>query len=396
MWQKSRFTHGKQFGGKSSGRSFNRPKGRAESTIHPSKFIKKAVLSEAEEIFIPKISFADLPIDARLKNNIIKKGYKDPTPIQDGTILPLLEGKDVIGIANTGTGKTAAFLIPLIEKILKNDKEDSLIIVPTRELAQQIQQELRSFTYGLPVYSSLCIGGTSIRNQIYELKRNPHIVIGTPGRLKDLIERNVLRMSFFHSIVLDEVDRMVDMGFIKDIKYLISLLPEQRQSLFFSATVSPDIKGIIESFLKDPVRVSVASSVTSDNVDQDIVRVEAGAYKVDILEKLLKKEEFDKVLIFARTKYRVDDLANAMFKKGFKVSSIHGDKPQNKRQQAIRFFKEGVVDILIATDVAARGIDIPNITHVINYDQPATYEDYIHRIGRTGRSNQKGHALTFV
>jgi superfamily II DNA/RNA helicase len=238
MWQKSRFTHGKQFGGKSSGRSFNRPKGRAESTIHPSKFIKKAVVSEAEEIFIPKISFADLPIDARLKNNIIKKGYKDPTPIQDGTILPLLEGKDVIGIANTGTGKTAAFLIPLIEKILKNDKEDSLIIVPTRELAQQIQQELRSFTYGLPVYSSLCIGGTSIRNQIYELKRNPHIVIGTPGRLKDLIERNVLRMSFFHSIVLDEVDRMVDIGFIRDIQNLISLLPSNRHSLFLTATIT--------------------------------------------------------------------------------------------------------------------------------------------------------------
>jgi superfamily II DNA/RNA helicase len=359
-------------------------------------FIKKAVAQKEQAVFIPKINFADLPIDVRLKNNIIKRGYKVPTPIQDGTILHILEGKDVIGMANTGTGKTAAFLIPLIEKILKNNQQKGLIIVPTRELALQIQQELRSFTPGMPVYSTICIGGAPMRNQIQELRRNPHIVIGTPGRLKDLIERRILNMSGFNTIVLDEVDRMVDMGFIRDIRYLISLLPQERQSLFFSATVSKEIRVIIDTFVKNPVTISVVGAPTSDNVEQNIVRVENGAYKIDVLGNLLKKEEFNKVLVFVRTKYRVDDVATAMFKKGFKVTSIHGDKPQNKRQQAIRHFKEGVVNVLVATDVAARGIDIPDITHVINYDAPATYDDYVHRIGRTGRSNQTGTALTFV
>lgn len=389
MWQKTRFSYN------SSNRSSSK-RNRNESTIPHHKFIKKAVSSQLESIFTPKIAFADLPIDIRLKNNIVKRGYELPTPIQDGTILHILEGKDVIGMANTGTGKTAAFLIPLLEKILKNDKESGLIIVPTRELAQQIQQELRYFSHSLQIYSSLCIGGAPIRNQIYELRRNPHIVIGTPGRLKDLIERNILDMSIFQTIILDEVDRMVDMGFIRDIKYLISLLPEKRQSLFFSATITSDLKAIINTFLKDPITVSVVTGSTAENIEQDIVKVGNSEYKADVLEKLLKKEDFNKVLVFARTKYRVDDLALAMFKKGFKVTSIHGDKPQQKRQQAIRLFKEGVVNILVATDVAARGIDIPNISHVINYDQPATYEDYIHRIGRTGRSNQKGIALTFV
>lgn len=348
-----------------------------------------------EENFIPKLKFAELPIQERLKQNIIRHKYATPTPIQDGAILPILSGKDVIGIADTGTGKTAAFLIPLIEKILKNDAENVLIIAPTRELAQQIQTELRAFTYDLRIYSTLCIGGSNIRNQISEIKRDPHFIIGTPGRLKDLIERKILFLNRFNTIVLDEVDRMVDMGFINDIKYLISLLPAKRQSLFFSATVSNQIKEIINSFLTNPVTISVKKNQHSEHIHQDVVRLN-GEYKINVLTKLLKKEEFKKVLIFGRTKMGVEKLSVSLYQQGFKVASIHGDKPQFKRQQALRMFKENVVNILVATDVAARGIDVPNITHVINYDQPASYEDYIHRIGRTGRANQAGHALTFV
>ncbi len=202
-------------------------------------------------------------------------------------------------------------------------------------------------------------------------------------------------MNRFNTIVLDEVDRMVDMGFIQDIKYLISLLPAKRQSLFFSATVSEQIKGIIKSFLTNPITISVKTNMSSEHIHQDVVRLN-GAFKIDVLTELLKKEEFKKVLIFGRTKMGVEKLSVSLFQKGFKVASIHGDKPQFKRQQALRLFKEDVVNILVATDVAARGIDVPNITHVINYDQPSTYEDYIHRIGRTGRANQAGHALTFV
>lgn len=381
------------------GRSrFSRNRNRTQSLgIHESHYVKKAMLKNTEqETFTPKLKFAELPVHDRLKQNIITHGYLKPTPIQDGAIMPILEGKDVIGIADTGTGKTAAFLIPIIEKIIKNDNESVLIIAPTRELAQQIQTEFRSFTQGMRIYSCLCIGGSYIRNQIHEIRRNPHVIIGTPGRLKDLIERKALNLSVFNTIILDEVDRMLDMGFIQDIKYLISLLPPKRQSLFFSATVSNPIKTIIQSFLTDPITIAMKKREGSEHINQDIVRVENGAYKIDVLTELLKKEDFKKVMIFGRTKLGVEKLSKSLYQKGFRVASIHGDKPQFQRKEALRLFKEGKVNILVATDVAARGIDVPNITHVINYDQPATYEDYIHRIGRTGRANQVGHALTFV
>lgn len=392
----------KSFRSRSSRFSNNKPrffqKKRVPSNgIHESQYIRKAKATiQSVADYTPKLNFLDLPIQQVLKDNIIRRGYAKPTPIQDSAILPIIEGKDVIGIAETGTGKTAAFLIPIIEKILKNDDENILIIAPTRELAQQIQTELRGFTQGIRIYSTLCIGGSYIRNQINEVRRNPHIIIGTPGRLKDLIERKVLFMERFNTIILDEVDRMVDMGFIQDIKYLISLLPPKRQSLFFSATVSPQVKQILQSFVVDPVTVSVKKQDTSDTINQDIVRVQNGAFKIDVLTELLKKEQFKKVIIFGRTKAGVEKLSVSLFKRGFKVASIHGDKPQFKRREALRLFKEGVVNILVATDVAARGIDVPNITHVINYDQPSSYEDYVHRIGRTGRANQIGHALTFV
>jgi ATP-dependent RNA helicase RhlE len=374
----------------------NRRNGPPVKTIHESHFIKKAAPVVPSESFVPKTRFNDLPINSLLKNNIAGRGFAIPTPIQDVAISPILEGRDVIGIANTGTGKTGAFLIPIIEKLMKQHTEKALIVVPTRELGLQIREELRLLAIGTGIYSSICIGGTNMNMQMQELRKNPQIVIGTPGRLIDLIKRKTLHLSTFNTVVLDEVDRMVDMGFIQDVRYLVALLPTNRQSLFFSATISPNINVIIQSFLRDPLTVSVKSGTTSANVEQNIIRVQSNEYKINVLENLLKKEEFKKVLIFGRTKRGVDKLSTSLYQKGFKVGSIHGNKPQSKRQQAIRLFKEGVVKVLVATDVAARGIDIPNITHVINYDQPATYDDYVHRIGRTGRGEQKGIALTFV
>ncbi len=364
--------------------------------IDESKFIRKGATQEQVDSFVPKFSFNDLKISKILKNNILKKGYSNPTPIQDAAIPHVLEGKDVVGIANTGTGKTAAFLVPLIEKVSKNRQEQILIIGPTRELALQIRDELRSLTQGINAYAAVCTGGSPIRAQSYELSRNPQFIIGTPGRLKDMIERRQIHMDRINTIVLDEVDRMLDMGFVHEIKALIAMLPQKRQSLFFSATVSPTIQQLINTFAKDPVIVSVKTRDTTANVDQDVVRVQGGAVKMEVLEELLKKEDFKKVLIFGKTKHGVERLSISLFKKGFKVASIHGDKAQSQRNHAIRLFKENVVKILVATDVASRGIDIDDISHVINFDQPNTYEDYIHRIGRTGRGNKRGVALTFV
>ncbi len=362
-----------------------------------SRFIRKAAVSETPvTVFVPKIQFHHLTVNDILKKNIVQKKYVTPTPIQDAAIPYILEGKDVIGIANTGTGKTAAFLIPLINKVYLNKLEKVFIVVPTRELAMQIRDEFRSLANGLNTYITLCIGGSFIRQQIFELKRNPHFVIGTPGRLKDLIRQKALNLSGFTTFVLDEVDRMLDMGFIEDIKFLISHLPATRQSLFFSATISPQINSIIASFLKNPVTVSVKSQDNSELVEQDIVRIPRGTHKLVVLESLLKRPELKKVLVFGRTKYGVERLSRDLFQKGFKVSSIHGDKPQSQRTKAVRLFKDNAVNILVATDVAARGLDIADITHVINYDPPATYDDYVHRIGRTGRANKKGVALTFV
>lgn len=317
------------------------------------------------------------------------------TPIQVAAIPAVRDGKDVIGIANTGTGKTAAFLIPLVERILKDRTYRALIITPTRELALQIQDELKSFSLGMPIYNAFCIGKSSMYTQIRSLQRNPHVVIGTPGRLKDLIERKALRLSTFRMVVLDEADQMLDMGFIHDVRHIISFLSPERQSLFFSATVSPAINTLIASFVKNPVTVSVKKHETVAHIKQEVVRAKNGS-KIGTLKDLLQQDEFKKVLVFGRTKRGVDRISRELYQHGLRVGSIHGDKPQMQRQKALRMFKEDVVNILIATDVAARGLDIANVTHVINYDVPETYEDYIHRIGRTGRANHAGTAITLV
>jgi len=381
-------------------RRFNRFSrfGKQPSTQTVHSYIQKASLqsqanSEEKDI---TTQFSGLAISEKLKQNIVNRGYTILTPIQDKAIPAVLAKKDIIGIANTGTGKTAVFLVPLIEFIMKEPSYRALIITPTRELAVQIRDELQQFSRSMPIYSTICIGKSSMGNQIFSLKRNPHVVIGTPGRLKDLIERKVLKLSMFNMIVLDEVDRMLDMGFLPDVKHIISFLPKERQSLFFSATVSAQINNLIQSFVVNPVTISVKTSETVSEIRQDVVYVKNGETKSNILNKLLESDDFKKVLVFGRTKMGVEKISRELYQKGFKVVSIHGDKPQFQRQRAIRMFKDDVVNILVATDVAARGLDISNITHVINYDAPSTYEDYIHRIGRTGRANNSGTALTFI
>jgi len=340
--------------------------------------------------------FADFEVGHRLKENIAAKGYVTPTPIQDRAIPELLAGNDLIGIANTGTGKTAAFLIPFIEKTVKNHKEKTLIIAPTRELAEQINLELKDFSKGFPIYSTLAVGGINIRPQINSLRRGSSFVIGTPGRLTDLAKRKCLNMGEFSNVVLDEADRMFDMGFIADVRRIFSELPKERQTVLFSATFPKEVESLVSSFLENPVTVKTKTGDTADNIDQDVVRFNHREEKMDILHDLLIKTEFKKVLIFGETKRGVQGIHRDLAARGFKTASIHGDKTQNERRTALKLFKEEKINILVATDVAARGIDVPDVSHVINYDIPHTYEDYVHRIGRTGRAEHKGTALTFV
>ena len=345
----------------------------------------------------PEISnFEQFEISQALKNNISNHGYITPTPIQAQAINPILQGKDVIGLASTGTGKTAAFLIPLINKLFIHRDQKALIIVPTRELALQIQDEFRNLAWDMKIFSAFVIGGTNITRQIRDLNRSPQVVIATPGRLKDLVERKAVFLQDYSNIVLDEVDLMVDIGFIRDIKFFISLMPKVRQSLFFSATISHKIQEILQSFVLDPVTISLKTQVTSENVTQDVIKVINPAKKLDQLHDLLIKDGFNKVLIFGRTKHGVEKLNKELGFRGFKVGAIHGNKKQSQRQRVLQSFKENQIKILLATDVASRGLDIDNVSHVINYDLPQTYEDYIHRIGRTGRAGKTGFALTFI
>lgn len=385
-----------RYNGKRMYRAAPRPRKQRSLPNDPSLFIRKATLDEALNEEPTHKSFQEFDLASNLQTNIINKGYAVPTPIQDQAIQPILDGRDIIGLASTGTGKTAAFLIPLIQKIHLDNDQGALIIVPTRELAIQIHDELREFSKGMNLSFSLIIGGANINRQIQEAKRCPHFVIGTPGRLRDLIERNVLYLDDYTNIVLDEVDLMVDIGFIDDVRYFISLMPAARQSLFFSATIPPKVQTVLQAFVNSPVTVSVKKQDTSENVDQDVIKVKAHCKKVDQLHDLLIQDGFDKVLIFGRTKHGIEKLYRELELRGFKVGAIHGNKTQGARQRVLNSFKQDNIQILLATDVASRGLDIENVTHVINYELPETYDDYIHRIGRTGRANKRGVALTFI
>lgn len=360
-----------------------------------SVFTQKAMAAQAQVTYLPKNIFTDFGFSASLLKNIADRGYITPTPIQDQAITALMEGRDLVGVANTGSGKTGAFLLPLIEKVSRNRSQKVLIVAPTRELAVQINDEFRQLSRQMGLYSAVCIGGLPMGYQIRELSRRPNFVIGTPGRLRDLEQQRAINFSEFTAIVLDEVDRMLDMGFIIDIKYLVSRLPKVRQSLGFSATMPDDIRALMSQFLQNPITVSVPSASGSLNIDQDVIRTN-GRPKADVLHDLLIKKGFDKVLVFGRTKHGIDRLSKDLTARGFRVAAIHGNKNQSQRQRALNEFKQNRLKVLLATDIASRGLDIDDVTHVINFDLPESYEDYIHRIGRTARAGKSGIALTFI
>ncbi len=392
----TKFSKGGSFGRRKSFGNKRKYNNKKKSGFDIASFINRAVVAtETVKHFVPDNSFGDFAIDNRIKEILNSRGYENPTPIQDKVIPHILKGEDVVGLANTGTGKTAAFLIPLINKLLQNRKQKVLILAPTRELAIQIDEEFKIFSDKLHLYSAVCVGGINIGGQIRKLKASNHFIIGTPGRIIDLIKRGKLDLASVRNIVLDEADRMLDMGFINDIRYIIEQVPEERQSLCFSATMAPDIERLIKDFLIEPVKISVKTVGAAKNIEQDIVRIN-GRDKVDVLEDYLKKDDFKKVIVFGRTKHGVSKLSTTLNKRGLNTESIHGNKTHIQRQKALNRFKEGQVTALIATDVAARGLDITNVTHVINFELPENYDDYIHRIGRTGRGKNKGKALTFI
>jgi len=383
---KSRNNQGRHTGGNNKRRKGER--------IDVSRFIKTADQSVSERTIITN-KFSDFALCPEIKKNLAFKNFETPTPIQDQAIKHIIDGRDLIGLASTGTGKTAAFLLPLIDKVYKNHAEKVLIIAPTRELALQIEVEFRSFSYDMKIFSAACVGGMPIFKQIRNLKRNPNFVIGTPGRLKDLSDRGIIKYETFKNIVLDEVDRMLDMGFVDEIKEILNKLPAGRQSLFFSATMPPKIQQLIRDFSQNPITIEVSKGETAKNVDQNIVRVIDKESKFTQLKELLVANN-QKVLIFSETKRDVERLAKNLANEGYKAESIHGDKRQSQRQRALSMFRNDDINILVATDVAARGLDIKDISLVINYTIPQTYDDYVHRIGRTGRGESMGKALTFV
>lgn len=340
--------------------------------------------------------FHDFALDDFLITNIDKKGYEMPTEIQEKTLEAIMEGKDMLGLANTGSGKTAAFLIPIIHRMLSGVKSRLLIMTPTRELADQIQTEFKWIAAGTFLRSVVVVGGANARNQIMDIKRGVHCIVATPGRLKDLYDRGVIDFSDYGHVVLDEFDRMLDMGFINDIKEIMAMLPEDKQTVLFSATMSRDIERHVHSFLKEPVQVTIKSEPVGSRVSQEVVFYTTGLDKKKKLHDILEKDKEGKYLIFTKTKREADRVSDDLRDLGASVDALHGDKSQNLRQRITNNFRTNKIRILIATDVAARGLDIPDVSHVINFDEPATREDYVHRIGRTARAGKQGTAYTFV
>lgn len=387
-------------GNRSGGRSFSRGSsrsggGRKQPTFDPSQFINKNPVEITEVAYEPTHTFSDFGLHADIAATVAKQGITSPSPIQDQVIPLILEGKDVIGLAETGTGKTAAFLLPLIQKTLTQKNQQTLILTPTRELALQAESEFRKFGTGFKLYATSCVGGTSIRPQIRALQRNNHFIIGTPGRILDLIDRGNLRPERITNVVLDEADRMLDMGFIHDMRKILSDVTKDRQTLFFSATMTEEAKKLVNDFMRSPVSVSVKKKDVTNSIAQDVITFEH-AHKFDTLLALLSKEDLKRVIIFGSMKHSVEKLSKELCQEGIKAESIHGNKSHGQRQRSLSAFKSGNARVLVATDVAARGIHVDNVTHVINYDLPNTFEDYVHRIGRTGRGIHKGQALTFV
>jgi ATP-dependent RNA helicase RhlE len=360
-------------------------------------WLVKQSQSDTHKEFKPTLSIQDLPVHESIVSNLIRKGYQLPTEIQEKSIGPILNGKDIMGLAQTGSGKTGAFLIPLAHSLLgKGPTFQILVITPTRELAVQIEEEFRSITLGLRLFSECLIGGTSVRRDIMKLKRPYHIIVGTPGRINDMVRQGAVDMHRFSVLVLDEFDRLLDMGFAPDILQIVEGMHNRRQTILYSATENKTQKALIGKLLKSPVEVRAANGGSACNhIEQEVIKVTNGESKLDILLNLFKDPSCEKVLIFDDTKRGVTRICKDLRKAGIKADEIHGDKSQNYRINALEAFRNKRIRVLVATDVAARGLDIANVSHVINYQPPRCFENYLHRIGRTGRAGKSGKAYTF-
>ncbi len=343
------------------------------------------------------MSFEQFSFDPRINAGIKAAGFETPTPIQEQAIPPILAGRDVLGLAQTGTGKTAAFMLPILQRLTTGPlkRPRALIIAPTRELAEQINEATRDLGGKTRARSITVYGGVSKNAQIKALRRGAEIVVACPGRLLDVIGDGAIDLSGIEVLVLDEADRMCDMGFLPDIRRILRHLPKERQTLFFSATMPDDIRTLSNEILNDPVTVQIGMIAPAETVEHALYPI-ADKHKKGLLMEMLKQTATGRVLVFTRTKHRARSLALALDKQGYNVIALQGNMAQNKRQQAINGFRNGKYDILVATDIAARGIDVTDISHVINYDMPDTVDAYTHRIGRTGRAEQSGEAYTFA
>ncbi len=349
------------------------------------------------------MSFQKLGLSSELLNAISEQGYTTPTPVQKQAIPHILNGKDVLAGAQTGTGKTAGFTLPLLQRLMENFNPHqnprrirALVLVPTRELAAQVLESIQTYGKHLPLTAEMIVGGASINMQIRQLRHGCDIIVATTGRLCDHMHERQINLSSVEILVLDEADRMLDMGFLPDIKRIMGNLPRQRQSLLFSATYSAQIKALASQLLQNPVAVEVAKpNVTAENVSELVYGI-AKEHKRELLSYLIGSNNWQQVLVFVRTKHGADRLEKQLITDGIRSAALHGDKTQGARTKALDFFKTGKVSVLVATDIAARGLDIDNLPHVVNYDLPQVPEDYIHRIGRTGRAGSNGSAISLV
>jgi ATP-dependent RNA helicase DeaD len=342
-------------------------------------------------------TFADFGLEEKVLKAITELGFEEPTPVQAMTIPLAMEGRDLIGQAQTGTGKTAAFGVPLINKIPTTENRIvALIMTPTRELAIQVADEISKLSKFKGIRSLPIYGGQDIVRQIRALKQKPQIIIGTPGRLLDHINRKTIKLDDVKTVILDEADEMLDMGFMEDIQSILRLVPAERHTMLFSATMPPNIQRLAQQFLQNPEHVAVAAKhMTAPLISQSYIEVHE-RQKFDALSRLLDMESPELAIVFGRTKRRVDELSEALAKRGYAADGLHGDLSQNQRDAVMRKFRDGSIDVLVATDVAARGLDVSGVTHVINFDLPQDPEGYVHRIGRTGRAGKEGAAYSFV
>lgn len=362
-----------------------------------SRFTNKGSVNNERKAYVNAHTFEDFELDARLLSKIKEKGFKLPSEIQDKTILPALEGKDIVGIAGTGTGKTSAFLIPIIQHMLEQKQDNyALIIAPTRELATQINDEFLSLAKGMSIFSTCLIGGSSVGENIKALRRINHFIIGTPGRIQDMMKRKLLKLDDFSVLVLDEFDRMLDMGFSKEITQINAAMKTKDQTLLFSATLDPTQKKLVEEMTKEPIHVKAEQATQDTNAIEQEVRHVKGQDKIQLVKSLIDMELKTRTILFSETKRKADQISELLQKSGIAADAIHGDKSQRAREIALRKFKRGQVHVLVATDVVARGIDVKDVELVINYEAPRSYTDYVHRIGRTGRAGKTGRAVTLI